>query len=434
MTSVPQSCGLSLKRLARGAGVAVVFMLLAAPVLCADEPERLTVIRAGKIITGTGEEIHDGVIVLNGAKIQNVGKGLEYPLNAKVIDARNRVVMPGLINPSSRFGLSGYHRAEVHGNWTVADEYFPAPDAYDELLDAGYTTLALVPGGGGIPGRAIVVHTAGAQEQRVLQAPAYLRVTPDKRVLRGALERAQQEIEKVEKAKQEFEKKQEQERRAAPPASQPASQPGSQPTSVPATQPAFQPPPIDPAFQVLVDLIQKKPDVFALLELGSASDYVHFSEVLKKFDVAHQFLARNGQQSDFTFIAEQIGAKKPRVVLQPVINRAPNSAERIHVVRQFAQAGCEVSLMPLADDAEEHRQMLGRIALLVREGWTRAEALKAVTLHPARLLGLDSRLGSIEKDKDADLIFLDADPLDPLARVREVMIAGEIVRRVEVPQ
>jgi len=78
--------------------------------------------------------------------------------------------------------------------------------------------------------------------------------------------------------------------------------------------------------------------------------------------------------------------------------------------------------------------MLGRIALLVREGWTRAEALKAVTLHPARLLGLDSRLGSIEKDKDADLIFLDADPLDPLARVREVMIAGEIVRRVEVPQ
>jgi imidazolonepropionase-like amidohydrolase len=71
------------------------------------------------------------------------------------------------------------------------------------------------------------------------------------------------------------------------------------------------------------------------------------------------------------------------------------------------------------------------VAELVREGWPREEALKALTLHPARLLGLEARLGSIEKGKDADLIFLDADPFDPTARVREVMIAGEIVHRVE---
>ena len=73
--------------------------------------------------------------------------------------------------------------------------------------------------------------------------------------------------------------------------------------------------------------------------------------------------------------------------------------------------------------------MLGRIAGLVREGWPRDEALKATSLFPARLLGLDARLGSVEKGKEADLIFLDADPLDPRARVREVMIGGEIVRR-----
>ena len=60
--------------------------------------------------------------------------------------------------------------------------------------------------------------------------------------------------------------------------------------------------------------------------------------------------------------------------------------------------------------------------------------MKALTLHPARPLGLEKRLGSIEKDKDADLIFLDADPLDPRARVREVMIGGEIVHRAEVPE
>lgn len=204
-----------------------------------------------------------------------------------------------------------------------------------------------------------------------------------------------------------------------------------QPASQPATQPAFQPPPIDPAHQVLVDLIQKKPDLFALLELNDASDYVQMSEVLKNFEIAHQFLARNGWESDLNYVVGKLGEQKARIVLLPVISRVPASAERIHLVRLFAQAGCEVSLMPLDDSAHEHQRMLGRVANLVREGWSREEALKAVTLNPARLLGLDKRLGSIEKDKDADLILLDADPLDPRARVREVMILGEIVHHVD---
>jgi hypothetical protein len=415
--------------------VAVLTLVLLAGIAAhtgfAGEPpsadDRFVVIQAGTIITNAGAEIHNGVIVLSGGKIQNVGRGLEYPRNAKIIDARNRVVMPGLIDPHSRFGLPNYSRTEVHGNWSVADEYFPSPHEYDELLDAGYTALALVPAGGGIPGRAIVVRTGGVEGQRILQSPSYLRVTPEKRVFRAALERAKQEIEKVDKARQEFEKKAAEQK----PATQ-ASQPTTQSASAPTTQPAFQPPPIDPAYQVLVDLIQKQAGVFALLELNGASDFVQMSDVLKKFDIAHHYLARNVAQSDFAYVAAKLGEQKAKIILQPVINRAPFSAERLHLVRMFAQAGCEVSLMPFNDSAREHERILGRVANLVREGWARSEALKAVTLYPARLLGLDARLGSIEKGKDADLIFLDADPLDPQARVCEVMIAGEVIHRVKL--
>jgi hypothetical protein len=413
--------------------LALCTLLWAGVAVLGGEPpageERFTVIRAGRIITNAGQEIRDGVVVLSGGKIRSVGTGIEYPVNAKVIDARDRVVMPGLIDPSTRIGLPGYPRTEVHGDWSAASEDFIPPVVYDEVLDAGYTALALVPAGSGIPGRAIVVRTAGPADQRVLLSPAYLRVTPDKRVFRGALEKAQQEIEKVDKARQEFEKKQREQKPATQP-SQPASQAGSQPTS----QPAFQPPPIDPAHQVLVDLIQKKPDVLALLELDDASDYEQMSEVLKKFDIAHHFLARIVGESDFGYVVGKLGEEKAKIILQPVISRVPFSMERIHLVRMFAEAGCEVSLMPVSDSPREFQQMLGRVANLVREGWSREEALKAVTLNPARLLGLDQRLGSIEKDKDADLIFLDGDPLDPRARVREVMILGEIVHRAEVPE
>jgi hypothetical protein len=405
----------------------------------AEEDEgRFVVIRAGKIVTITGKEIRNGVIVVSGGKIRNVGRNLEYPLSAKVIEARDRVVMPGLIDPHSRYGLSNYPRSGVHGNLTVAGEYYPPTDLYDDLLDAGYTAIALVPDGRGIPGRALVVRTGGPEEQARLLSPAYLRVTADKRTFRGALEKAQKEIEKVEKAREEFEKKQKEkqekeakEKKEKPAKTQPVTQPTTQPATQPTTQPAFEPPPIDPAHQALVDLIQQKPDIFALIELRNASDFVHMSEVLGEFEIAHRFLASNSYQSDLEYVVEKMGAQNEQVVLMPRIGRVPYSVERLHLVRMFAEAGCEVSLTPMNDSSVEYRRTLGRVAELVREGWPREEALQALTLHPARLLGLDARLGSLEKGKDADLILLDADPLDPTARVREVMIAGEIVHRVE---
>jgi len=405
----------------------------------ADEDERFVVIRAGRVITNVGDEVRNGVIVVSGGTIRSVGKGLEYPLSATVIDARDRVVMPGLINPHSRNGLPRYGRGGVHGDLTVAEEYFPLADAHEDLLKAGYTAVALVPAGQGIPGRAMIVRTGGDEDGRTLQSPAYLRVTADKRLLRGALARAKKEIEKVETARKEFEKKREETRKEREKKAKEAKgkkpekeKEGEKPAATqPAKEPAFKPPPIDPAHKVLVDLIQKKPGVFALVELGNASDYEHMQEVLAKHEIAHHFLARNHRQSDLEYVVEKLGRDEAKIILQPEMGRVPYSAERLHLVRVFSEAGCEVSLMPVGDRASEYAQMFGRLAELVRAGWSREAALKSVTLHPARLLGLDKRLGSIEQGKDADFVFLDGDPLDPTVRVQAVMIGGQIVHEAE---
>ena len=275
------------------------------------------------------------------------------------------------------------------------------------------------------------MRTAGDPEQRKLAAVSYLKVSANKRTFRGALERGKKEIEKVEKARKAFEEKQKKEARKKDPKKRPpATKPTTKPTTAPATQPAFKPPEIDPAHQVLVDLIQKKEGVFALIEVRGASDYLHMADVLKQYDVAHRFYGRIARQSDLYRVAEQLGEKKTPIALPVRLNRIPVSAERLHVVRELAAAGCEISLVPVSDSAREHRNVLLRLAELVREGWEREAALKSVTLHPARMLDLEKRFGSIEKGKEADLIFLDGDPLDPTARVREVMIGGEIVHRV----
>jgi imidazolonepropionase-like amidohydrolase len=55
------------------------------------------------------------------------------------------------------------------------------------------------------------------------------------------------------------------------------------------------------------------------------------------------------------------------------------------------------------------------------------EALKAITINPARICGVDDRLGSLEKGKDADIVVFDGWPLDVNARVKWVIIDGKVV-------
>jgi imidazolonepropionase-like amidohydrolase len=55
------------------------------------------------------------------------------------------------------------------------------------------------------------------------------------------------------------------------------------------------------------------------------------------------------------------------------------------------------------------------------------EALKAITLNPARLLGLDKRIGSIEKGKDGDIVLYDGDPFEYTTHVCKVIIDGQLV-------
>ena len=66
-------------------------------------------------------------------------------------------------------------------------------------------------------------------------------------------------------------------------------------------------------------------------------------------------------------------------------------------------------------------------ALAVKAGMPEEEALKAITINPAIILGIDDRVGSIGPGKDADLAIFDRHPMDIQARVERVFINGEEV-------
>jgi len=80
-----------------------------------------------------------------------------------------------------------------------------------------------------------------------------------------------------------------------------------------------------------------------------------------------------------------------------------------------------------SDDAERMRHLFNDAAKSVRFGGaTEAEALRMLTINPAKILGVDSRVGTIEPGKDADLAVFNRHPLDPFAVCEMTMVDGAV--------
>ena len=92
----------------------------------------------------------------------------------------------------------------------------------------------------------------------------------------------------------------------------------------------------------------------------------------------------------------------------------------------LSKAGCHVSIITDAPVIPQQYLTLCA-ALAVKSGMDRAEALRAITINPARHLGVADRVGSLEPGKDADIVITDGDPFEIETRVLRVFINGEEV-------
>ena len=451
--------------------------------------EDVVVVKAGHVITGTGEDIAGGEIVIIDGKVRLVGRKLEYPKSAKIIDAHDLTVMPGMIHAHTRAGLANLQgRSGVHGDLKASAEVELSELDLEDFLRAGFTAVCLYPNGSGIAGVSSLYRTAGEPEERLVPVSGYLHTSMnslprDKQTVRDAIKKAKEEIERVEKARTDWEakkkeadakKKAEAEKQAGEPAKEvkpegppaplppqpppPSPQPSPpkpappgppSPAPVPAPAPGgggpeakhptaeemgdFKPPEMDPAHRPIVDLIQKKNSAAPLLlVVGKATDVLHAADALSGAEngaagIRHEYLINPSAQGDFNYVVETLGKEKALVLAAPMMHRMPQTIERYNLIGELFSAGAEVAVIPVSDAPSDLEAMRARTADLVRAGVQRVEAIRALTINPAKAVGADTRLGSIEKGKDADLVFLDGDPLDPAARVKRVMILGKIV-------
>ncbi|MBK8270462.1 MAG: hypothetical protein IPK83_20075 [Planctomycetes bacterium] len=380
----------------------------AQPALAQVDDEAYIVVKVKKAITISGDEITDAMIVITGGKIEAVGKKVDYPSDSYVIDASDLVAMPGMIDPRTSIGLPRLNRSGNQSHKKLTDVYYPPDDdTYEKLLESGYVLLGLNPPGGGMPGQMLLQTTHQPKEREGLKDAGLVRVVftrpaMDKRLLRETLKQAQAEIDKEKEATSKPTTT------SAPAArSQPTSQPATQPTSGPASKPAASKPAatkpaaakVRPELEPWIALLKKDPAFAAQIEFARASDVIHFADVVKDVEFNRTFAFAGFEISDVHNVVDHalLGGADAIIALPPNLPNMPLTVNPYNPAKRFIEAGCTVTLFPLSDSVQEHERMRERLALLVRNGLPRGDALKAVTLNAAKYLKIEKEYGSIEK-------------------------------------
>jgi imidazolonepropionase-like amidohydrolase len=399
-------------------------------------------IKAGRIITRAGPDVEDGVILIVDGKIEAIGKEVEIPWDAEVLDAGEHVAFPGLVESQAVRGMDRPNEnVDVAPYLDVRDSLDPVNFYFEDALRQGVTTInvqqgpATVIGGQGRIVRPIgmtveemtVRPAAGMKlsakpkpgKSRVTQAQTLRRAFDDLR--RHLLDLVQQKEDGNDQARREalfqgrdFEKP---ENKEGKPFKSAATWKVEGFEAVPRGE-------VDEKMEPLLRLVEGRipafvhcdepMDVHLALEVASENGFLHRTVLVL--------------ESECWKAADVIAERGVPVILLPSLvhrERDPLTGEELEtfVPGVFDEKGVRYAFGGAGDSSEG---LLFQAAFAVGRGLEREKALAAVTSAPAALIGLGDRVGTLEKGKDGNVVLLTGDPLSITSLVDWVVIDGTL--------
>jgi imidazolonepropionase-like amidohydrolase len=410
--------------------IATAALLAGSALLTAQAPQSTYAIRGGKVFTLAGAPIENGTVVIHDGKITAVGRNVSVAAGAKVIDARGLQVYPGIFDSVTQEGLVevsavpatvdtvelGLYNPEI----VAADGVHPESEHIPVTRAAGITHVLTVPGMGGrgrggdvIGGQATAINLVGWTLQQMLvnksvamvvnwptletrsfnfatfsitQRPfAEVRSEYQKRVdaLSDWIERARHYAEAEQKA------------------------PGS-----------FTP---DLKLAALVPVVEGKLPLFVMA--SRERDIRHAVEFCTK----HKLRMILGGGEEAYKVVDLLKKNHIPVVFGSTLGAPPNEDDPYDLLRaepgKLAAAGITVALASFNTSFSRRLPQYAGVAAAYGMPWE--EALKAITLTPARIFGLDKELGTIERGKMGNVIVTNGDPLEIKTQVRYLFIDGQ---------
>jgi imidazolonepropionase-like amidohydrolase len=374
----------------------------------------------GRVVPVAGPPVEDGVVLISDGRIEAAGRDVRVPEAAERVDAAGKVVLPGLVDAHTHLGVheeaegwAGQDTNEMTDPVTpqvrALDAINPADLGFADAVAGGVLTVNVNPGSGNpIGGQSAAIRSAGRTvDEMLLRAPSGLksalgenpkRVYGDRKqlpstrlgtaaVIRDALVKTRNYLDKLDRGDD------------------------------------GDPPERDLRWEALGLVLAG--EIPWRQHCHRADDIATALRLADEF--GYRLVIDHGTEA--VLLADRLAERGVPVLIGPLLTSRSKVELRNRSLAnpgRLAAAGVELGIItdhPVVPIHLLHVQA----ALAVREGLDPAAALRAVTLTPARVLGLDDRLGSLEPGKDATLCVWSGDPLDARSRVEVAWIEGRQV-------
>jgi imidazolonepropionase-like amidohydrolase len=417
-------------------------------------------IQGATVLTGTGERLDGADVLISNGRIQAIGKGLTAPPDARVVDAHGKWVTPGIIDIHSHLGVyaspavkglddGNEATSPVTSNVWAEHSVWPQDPGFETALEGGVTTMQILPGSANlIGGRSVVVKNVQAVTYQAMKFPgaAYglkMACGENPKRVYGANHQApstrmgnvagyrqafadaqdyQQQWDKYNRELGEYNKKKAE--RADGTAKKSKDKDGAAEKELAPPSP----PKRDLKLETLAEVMK-----------GNILVHMHCyrsDEMATMLDVANEFgfkITAFHHAVEAYKIADRLAEKGVCAAMWAdwwgfKMEAYDGVQENLPIV-DFPEHSCAIVHSDSADGIQRLNQEAGkamahgqRVGLVVPP----ERAIKWLTLNPAKSLGLDDRIGTLEAGKGADVVIWNGNPFSVYALAEQVFIDGAL--------
>jgi imidazolonepropionase-like amidohydrolase len=396
-------------------------------------PRGVFAIRNARIVTVSGPDIENGTVVIRDGKIEAVGAAVNVPANAQTIDGRGLSVYPGMIDAGTNMGLvevpqgaNGTVDLSEVGDFNPNAKAIIAVNPHSAHIAVtrveGVTNTVTAPTGGLISGQAALINLLGTapKEMAVIAQAALVINYP--RIAGGGgggfggfqqqpanlsetLEANARQLEQIRKLLRDAE---------AYGRSQDAY---AKDRSLPR-------PDQNLVLESLVPYVRgEHPVMFRAEREAEIRGAIRFAEEMKLKPI---ILGGN----DAWKVASLLKEKNVPVIVTGVLSlpvREDDAYDALYENAAKLQQAGVLFAISTGDSGPEVRNLAQWAGMAAAFGLSKEDALKSVTLNPARIMNAADRLGSIEAGKMANLVVTDGDLLEIRTHIRYLFIDGRPV-------
>ncbi|SEG42697.1 Imidazolonepropionase [Nonomuraea solani] len=378
-------------------------------------------ITSGYVVPVDGEPIDGGTVLIQDGRITAVGRDVTVPDGITVVDATGGWVLPGFVEAHGHLGV--YEEAE---GWAgqdtnemtdpngarlrALDAINPADLGFGDALSGGVTTAVIKPGSGNpIGGQTVAVKCWGRSvDEMLLKQPVSVksalgenpkRVYGDQKKLPSTRQGVAAVIRDAFMKAQDYQAK----RAAAEEEGKPFDRDGT--------------------LEILSRVLDG--ELPWCQHTHRADDIATALRLADEF--GYRLVINHGTEGHL--LADTLAERNVPVIIGPLFTSRSKVELRHRSLRNpgiLARAGVELAITTDHPVVPIHF-LVHQATLAVKEGLDPVEALRSITLNPARIMGLDDRVGALRPGLDGDVVIWSGDPLDVMSRALRVFISGREV-------